>query len=103
MQTLFLMMDGRRPALGGGRPIFVSTPEPMFDPEPLVGLGEDLSNLGVIEHVADLLERAPAMPVARRVFQVFGRAGERRVVLNLGEVVGHGLDHLAPAAYVRVR
>src|SRR3954451_4695571 len=101
MQTLFLMMNGRRPAFGGGRPIF--SPEPVLDPEPGVGLGEDLANLGVIEHVADLLERAPAMPVARRIFQMLGRAGERRLVLNLGEEVGDGLDHLAPAAYVGVR
>src|SRR4051812_25304951 len=71
-------------------------------PEPGVGLGEELADLGVVEEAADLLERAPVIPVAERVGDVLGGAGEVGVVENLGEVVGDGLEDLATSADIGV-
>ncbi len=70
---------------------------------PGVGLGEELANLGVVEQGGDLVEGAPAVPVAGRVLDVLGRAGERGDVVDLDDEVGDRLEHLATAADVGVR
>src|SRR4051812_24175854 len=57
----------------------------------------------MVKQSADLLERAPVIPVAERILDVLGRANQGRGVEDLSDVVGYGLDDLATAADVSVR
>ena len=71
-------------------------------PQPGVGLGEHLADLGVVEELVDLFESSPLEPLAMGVCDVLLRAGGMDGITDLGEVVDDGLDDLTPPADVGV-